>query len=73
MRYLRRTPTPGSWRRKLVASFLVLVTLPLLLSVALVAAGQVVQVIDQIVDAVWPWAVGVAVIVLLWRLIIRRF
>jgi hypothetical protein len=65
-------PAPGSWRRKAVAGLTLLVFAPVLLSAGLVAAGQVVQIIDHIIGVVWPWVAAVVVLVSIWRLLARR-
>ena len=65
-------PAPSSWRRKAVAGLTLLIFAPVLLAAGLVAAGQVVQIIDHIIGLVWPWVAAVVVLVGVWRLLARR-
>jgi hypothetical protein len=65
-------PAPGGWRRKAVAGLTLLIFAPVLLAAGLVAAGQVVQIIDHVIGLVWPWVAAVVVLVSVWRLIIGR-
>lgn len=67
-----RLPPPGSWRRKAVAGLTLLIFAPVLLAAGLVAAGQVVQLIDRVVGVVWPWVAAIVVLVGAWRLLTRR-
>jgi hypothetical protein len=49
-----------------------LVFAPVLLSAGLVAAGQVVQIIEHVIGMVWPWVAAIVVLVGIWRLLARR-
>lgn len=68
-----RLPLPGRWRRKVLASIGVLASLPLLFAAAVVSAATLAPFVVRAVDAVWPWVAGFVAVVLLWRLVVRRF
>jgi hypothetical protein len=69
---VKHLPDPKSWRRKAVAGLVVLALLPVLPAVLLVAASQVVGVVEHVASVVWPWVGAVVVLVVLGRLVMRR-
>jgi hypothetical protein len=59
-----RLPMPGGFRRKALAGLLILLCAPMLLEAGLMAIAGVVQIIEHIVDMVWPWVVAVLLLLL---------
>jgi hypothetical protein len=50
---------PGGFRRRAAGVLVLLIFAPALLAAGLVAAAQVVQVIEHIIALLWPYAVAV--------------
>lgn len=71
MKYIR-VPSPGSWKRKVIGSVAVLVMLPLLPAIALMAASQVVTLVEHVLGLIWPWTAAISVLILLGRLVIGQ-
>lgn len=54
-----KLPVAGGWRRKAITVLVVVVFAPVLLAVTVDAVTTLAQFIDRLLDAVWPWLVGV--------------
>lgn len=60
-------------RRRMVGSLVLLACPPLLFAVAVAGAAVFVPFGLRLLDMVWPWVAGLLAVVVLWRLVVRRF
>lgn len=70
MRYL--PPSYGSWRRKAIGGLLVIAFLPLLLVIAIQAAGAAAQAVIGVLGPIIPYVVVILVLAGIYRLVLWR-